>query len=368
MNIVHVITSLDVGGAELMLLRLCRSLNASGNRNSVVCLFSNPETKNKFLQEKIEVIDLHAGKSVEGLFKLAFGFFALKEKIGFYPDVIQGWLPHGNILALLLAKVFYPRAALVWNIRQSLHTWGTNSVMTKGLIRLGASLSSLPDLILFNSQRGFEQHAAIGYSRLRAKVIANGFDLAAFAGAENRTIRNEALTVVHLGRKDPAKDHATFFRAAILVLKNFPDVTFKCVGRGVSFDDEELGAIVPEVLRGRFVFMGQRSDVPEILLSSDVYCSSSNAEAFSNAIGEAMAAGLPCVVTDVGDSKTIVGDVGVVVPPRDPPALAKALEKVLAMSVDERRTLGARARERVREHYSLERITRQYLEVYRGLR
>jgi glycosyltransferase involved in cell wall biosynthesis len=96
--------------------------------------------------------------------------------------------------------------------------------------------------------------------------------------------------------------------------------------------------------------------------------SSAFGEGFPNAIGEAMACEVPCVVTDVGDSAEIVGDAGLVVPPRNPTAMAEAWETLLAKSPEERRVLGRAARERIARNFSLDVVTRQYEILYAGLK
>jgi glycosyltransferase involved in cell wall biosynthesis len=107
--------------------------------------------------------------------------------------------------------------------------------------------------------------------------------------------------------------------------------------------------------------------VADIHTASDISCLCSYTEGLPNAVVEAMACGLPCVVTDVGDSARVVGDTGLVVPPRDPVALADALRGLLTESGDARRDRGRRARERVENEFTIERMSTHYLNLYREL-
>lgn len=99
----------------------------------------------------------------------------------------------------------------------------------------------------------------------------------------------------------------------------------------------------------------------------DILCSSSISEGFSNAIAEAMACGVPCVVTDVGDSAEIVGDTGVVAPPRAPDVLANALATLLLLTPSERAILGKRARARIVARYQIATMVDRTSAVYQGL-
>jgi glycosyltransferase involved in cell wall biosynthesis len=99
----------------------------------------------------------------------------------------------------------------------------------------------------------------------------------------------------------------------------------------------------------------------------DIFCLSSASEAFPNVIGEAMAAGVPCVATDVGDSAMVIGDTGVVVLPQDEHALAAGIESLLTMPLENRRTLGANARARIEANFTLETAVEQYAALYMKL-
>lgn len=220
-----------------------------------------------------------------------------------------------------------------------------------------------------------EQHEAFGFSGDYALVIPNGFDLERFRpDAEQRRRQRQALgipasarVVGHIARFHPMKDHALFLRAAVQVAHQNTDARFLLVGRDVVTANPAFAGIVPGDLADRFMFLGERHDVPELMQAMDVFCQSSWSEAFPNVLGEAMASGIPCIATDVGDSADIVADTGVIVPPRDEEALARGILKMLAKSPGERQSLGLRARERVERNYALPRIVEQYAMLYKRL-
>jgi glycosyltransferase involved in cell wall biosynthesis len=140
-----------------------------------------------------------------------------------------------------------------------------------------------------------------------------------------------------------------------------PSVHFLLCGHKVDGGNRELMRLAADAgLAGRCHLLGRRGDVARVYAALDVLASSSISEAFPLCVGEAMATGVPCAVTDVGDSALLVGATGQVVPPRDPAALAAALYELLSIDAD----LGAAARRRVRDRFSLDAVTRRYEDLY----
>src|SRR5262249_20308544 len=135
---------------------------------------------------------------------------------------------------------------------------------------------------------------------------------------------------------------------------------------GMSTDNEVLMAWIARAGLGDAVrLVGERRDIPALLAACDVAAlSSAFGEGCPNVVGEAMACGVPIVVTDVGDTREMVGRFGRVVPRREPEALAAALVEMLRLAPEERRALGAGARQRIVTDYGLEHIARRYAAVY----
>jgi glycosyltransferase involved in cell wall biosynthesis len=113
--------------------------------------------------------------------------------------------------------------------------------------------------------------------------------------------------------------------------------------------------------------LGPVDNIPRLMSALDIATSSSIVEGFPNVVGEAMASGVPCVVTDVGDCALIVGDSGRVVAPRDPEALAAAWAELLELPDGERLALGAKARERVKDNFSIGSVVAAYESLYREM-
>jgi glycosyltransferase involved in cell wall biosynthesis len=231
----------------------------------------------------------------------------------------------------------------------------------------------LPRRIICPSRASLTWHAGIGYERDKFVVIPNGFDVGAFHPDEEarRSVREElgispgALLVGLIARVDRQKDHRTFLRAAASVHASMDNVHFLLCGSGASWENRELTRWIGDTgLRQRLHLLGERQDISRVTAALDVASLSSTGEAFGNVIAEAMACGVPCACTDVGDLSELVGDTGRVAPPEDVGALANALNSLLALSGEERLRMGLAARARVEERYSVQEMVARYQGVY----
>ena len=177
------------------------------------------------------------------------------------------------------------------------------------------------------------------------------------------------MLVGHFARFDPMKDHETFIRGAAVIRRTVPAVRFLMAGHGVTSKNVVLMDMLRQAnLQDCFDLLGVRSDIPRLMAALDLFCSTSSfGEGFSNVVGEAMASGVPCVVTNVGDSAEIVGDTGLVVPPRDSDAFARACVKILIMPADDRARLGLNPSNRIRENFELQIVHEQYDALYQRL-
>jgi glycosyltransferase involved in cell wall biosynthesis len=179
----------------------------------------------------------------------------------------------------------------------------------------------------------------------------------------------EALLIGMVARFHPQKDHHTFVRAASL-LADQPGVHFLLCGKEITGQNVELsGWIGGTGIGSRIHLLGLREDIPRVVAALDIATlSSSHGEGSPLVVGEAMASGVPCVVTDVGDSAEIVGATGLVVAPRRPEALAEAWRELIEGGPELRGRLGQLARQRVEERYSLPATVSMYQHLYSSLR
>ncbi|GDY07078.1 glycosyl transferase [Planctomycetia bacterium] len=295
----------------------------------------------------------------------------------FQPDVVQGWMYLGNLFGGVAAKLARRDLPVAWNIRHSTLDPKIDSRSMRWSAWLGGQLSGfVPDRIVLCAEAARAAHLQVGYAPEKLEVIPNGFDLGELRPdpAARQRIRHElGLTndtplVGLIGRLHQHKDHQTFVRAARVVADHIPHAHFVGAGEEQTYSASDLWSWVADVgLRDRFHWLGVRRDVPAIDASLDVLVCSSTTEGFPNVVGEAMACGVPCVATDVGECAEVIGDTGRIVPKQAPQQLGKAIAELLRMPPSERMVLGAAARQRVVERYDINRIVERYRDLWHQL-
>lgn len=366
-NVTWVTTGLGTGGAEMILCAFIAASDPRRFRHSVISLTAGGKYVIPLQQLGVNVISLDMAPGRPGiapLFKLARTLRRSR------PDVIAGWMYHGNLAALLGKWLAFLRVPLIWNVRQSLDSLKNEKPGSAAVIRLCARLSRFPNAISYNSRTSARHHEIAGYRKEKSVLIPNGFDLTKFTPhSEARTALRAELglpadttLVGRFGRFASMKDHASFIRAAAIVGTESPQTHFVMVGTGIDERNAELSALISSLhLQPRMHLLGERQDIPQLTAALDVACSSSSfGEGCPNVVGEAMACGVPCAVTDVGDSAWLAGDHGRVVPPRDPAALAEAILGLLRMPDGARRDLGTASRQHIAQNFSLDSVVDRF--------
>jgi glycosyltransferase involved in cell wall biosynthesis len=369
-RVVHIINSFEYGGAEAMLCNLLLRTDQQRFEPHVVSLIDDLTVAEPIVDAglPLTVIGLNRRRpNLGAMWRLVRHLRALK------PDIVHTWMDHSNLIGGLAAKLAgVPE--IVWGIHHSDHVKALTKRSTLLTVWASAKLSHrLPTRIVFCSEHSQRLYAKRGFDSSRCCVVPNGFDTSRFkpdAQARQRIRAQSALrddnTVLGLvARYDPLKDHATFLRAAELLLQTHPHVRFLLCGAGVETSNAQLIAhLASPALREACRLLGPRTDVEQIYAALDIATSSSISEAFPLAIGEAMACGVPCVATDVGDSRLIVGETGRIVPPRDPAAIAAAWRELLELDRAARCDLGSAARKRIVQLFELETFTRRFEQLY----
>lgn len=376
LKVLHVITALNFGGAETMLAKLLEQENASGIAVASSVLSIMPPGR---MGERIRNTGVPlATTGVNGPASIARGLariwtWARQTR----PDLVVGWMYHGQLAATLAAAMCRPNAPFIWNVRHSVDDLRQEKKSTQLVLRLAARLSKRPSAIIYNSHAAAVQYRKIGYCPEREIVIPNGFDCELFqpnATARPRLLQTfgidgRALVVGMVARSHPMKDPATLVRAVLDARQAGTDIHLLIAGTDMHRPTPEVAQLVAQLPADRVTLSDHRADTKHLLPGLDVLAlPSAWGEGFPNVVGEAMASGVPCVVTDVGDSGFVVGDTGLVVPPRNPIALSQALQHVAALGPEGRARLGWAARDRILDHFSLHGVTRQYHRLFEAVR
>ncbi len=372
-KVVHIINSMDYGGAEAMLARLVLRTDPERFATSVISLIDKLPAAASLQDAGIPVTPMGMKPGVSeprGFLRLVRHLKKLR------PDVVQTWMDHSNLIGGL-ANRLANRAALVWGVHHSEHVLGLTKRSTLLTVSACARLSHrLPARVVCCSEKSHALYRCLGFAPGKLLVIPNGFDTDAFRPDPDarRSLREELgldpeTPVIGLvARYDVLKDHGNFLSAARLLTARRPDLRFVLCGRHVDHDNAELVRLVASAgVTDRVHLLGHRQDGAHLQAALDIGTSSSVSEAFPLIVGEAMACGVPCVVTDVGDSSLIVGPYGKVVSPRDPDALANAWFNLLAMAREERVLLGRGARDRISKLFDLGMIVGRYETLYTEL-
>ena len=353
-DVLHIITGLGVGGAEAMLVQLAAALRSRGLSQHVVSLTSHDARAPDLRAAGVDLTIL----GVDSIASLPAAIPALVRSVNrVQPRIIQGWMYHGNLAARLCHFACGGRRGrkLFWNLRAS----NMDEERYGRLIWWSALLSRAVDVVIANSEAGATFHRGRGFRPKRFAVIDNGIDTEKFRPdpAIRKQMRAELgiagddIVVIDVARVDPMKDHENFLAA----MAQLPSAVGIVVGHGTQ------NLRVPPNVRA----LGMRHDTDRLLTAADVIASTSAfGEGFSNVIAEGMSAGLVPVATDVGDARRIIGDVGYIVPVRDPGAFAQAVGAVAALPKDERSRKGALARDRILSNFALDLAADRYFQLY----
>lgn len=366
-KIVHFITGLQLGGAEMVLLQLVEGMDQSRFSNHVVSLDSDGPLKERLEGAGATVTCLGGNlRSPATLMKVRR--ITRSER----PHLVQTWMYHGDLFGGLGAKIG-GSAPIVWGIHAGpLPPPGEKRLMKLGIRGLGFLSRWVPTRVVCCSRSSLEVHARNGYDRKRMLVIPNGFPLRSMVAVDSISVREsvgvaaDAKVVGRFGRWHVQKDLRTMLRA-FKELSGDPHLFL--VGSGMDSGNSDLWAMIQGLgLTGRVQLFGEVGDPAPYYMACDVVVSSSGfGEAMPLVLGEAMSLGVPVVTTDVGDSGELVGSDSRVVPPANPVALASAIQRVLDLPSSERRSMGAGDQRRVQERFSIRKMVEAYERLYEGL-
>ena len=373
MRVVHVIVSLYDGGAQAVLFSLLT--HDKSHEHVVISLTSEGKysTPIKDMGIAVHHLDMPLGKlKWSGLRRLYTLIKAAK------PDVVQTWMYHSDLLGGLCARVQGIRN-IVWGIHHStLDATGT-SRSTQVVVKLLSLLSRfVPKKIISCSRRALEVHVAAGYDSSKMVFVGNGYDLQRFeSGAGSLgslqldlASTQDRIVFATVARWNPQKDQRNLVDACqLLVEQGAPRFTCLLIGPNINEDNVELSTYIQQRnLQDVILLCGSTRDVPAVMNAIDFHVlPSAFGEAFPNVVAEAMSCGTPCIVTDVGDAAEMVADTGWVVPPRDPAALAAAIQDAMRLRGHEQdwAERQQRCRSRAVENFDINKMIAAYEDVWR---
>lgn len=374
MKILHVINTLAAGGAQSVLAQNLEHWPGAEDRQLVICLTGRGPLSARIEALGVQVIHLAVNASKLNPFKFLQMTRAIRS---FKPDVVQTWLYHSDLIGGLASRLV-SRAPLVWGVHHTLGDARAVKKTTRRVVRALARLSRiLPQRIICCADSALETHVAEGYHPQKMSVVYNGVDTIRFqpnqaARAEVREelgLPEKTRLVGMFARFHRQKDFATLAHAAGILAEQFPQVHFVLAGKDVDEHNGQLRAWLKEAgVQARMHLLGLRADMPRLMAAMDIVTlSAAYGEALPLVLCEAMACGVPCVATDVGDSASVIGETGRVAPREDAQALAQGWAEILNLAPAEYDHLGQLARARVVDKFNLTRAADGYRQIYSSL-
>ncbi len=364
--------SLDRGGAERQLVVLAKGLVRRGHAVAVAVFFGGGVYEAELAGAGVRIIHLEKKSRWDVLLFLTRLVRCLRME---HPAVLHSYLSVPNILTVVLRPLL-TATRVVWGVRASNMDLSRYDWLSRLAYALERRLARFTNCIIANSYAGKRYAVANGFPGDKMVVIPNGIDTEYFQfDPERRQLVRSAwgvgeheILIGLVGRLDPMKDHPVFLEAASHIAHERRDVRFVCVGDGPAAYAEPLKQQAAGLgLTGQLIWVGARDNMPAVYSALDIASSTSSyGEGFSNTIAEAMACGVPCVVTDVGDSALIIGDTGGIVAPGDHGALADAIQRLIDLPLEQRRGIGEACRARIVSEFGIDRLV-QHTEQALGL-
>tara|TARA_Y100000389_G_C17449582_1_gene513836 strand:+ start:520 stop:1647 length:1128 start_codon:yes stop_codon:yes gene_type:complete len=371
MKIVHIITGLNDGGAEHTLFKICKYDNL--NKHIVISLTGPGKYFSLLKKLKIKVYCLNAS-----FFSIHKFFFLIRLLHLLNPDIVQTWLVHADFVGGIAARLASIKK-IIWNVRYSDLKLGKAKLTTIIIIKILSKLSYLiPKSIVIASKRAKKIYEIKGYDKKKLRFIPNGYDLSILKPSKfqkinfqrKNKIKKKIPLIGKVARYDLKKDHLNLIKALSLIRSK--NVNFSCVliGTNINQSNIKLVSKIKELnLSNHVKLLGQNDDITKVMNGLDVYIqSSSYGEGFPNVVAEAMSCGTPCVVTDVGDAKFIVGKNGWIVPPNNSIKLAKAIEKALSeIGTSHWSRRCNKARLRIKDNFNIINMIKSYSNLWNNV-
>ena len=348
------------------------SLRTKSDNNHCVISLTDLGFHGPILQKQGVSVYEMGMRSPKDFLRSAWRLIFLLRKIK--PEILQTWMVHADLIGGTAARLAGIKH-VIWGVHST--DYSVESRSTQVLRWLCSPLSYLiPSKVVCVAQSSLNASVDAGYAAQKMIVINNGFDVEALRQQRNPVgairamagIAPDELIIGCLGRFNPAKDHANFVKAAGLLAAKYPKSRFLMVGRNLDAANIALRSLISATgYENRFILLGERADAAACIDAMDVFVLSSCTEAFPMVLGEAMALGIPCVTTNVGDSALLLGDAGELVPPRDSLALAAAVSRILDLTAVERKALGHKGSKRVEECFTMLAALERFDELYTSL-
>lgn len=383
-KVMHLLNRLNRGGQEVLVYNLVRELNKLRYEHIICCLRDGGGLKEEVVQSGIKVVALDLPRRSIFLFPIfLYDIFRIARKMSRLisegeVSLIQTHLPHTDLLGCLVGRLTQTPVVMSFASTKMLSTvWGKGPLGIKFRLRMSLlrSLSrSAKKMITVGENVSEAVNRALHPEPGKLQVVRNGVFIPKLASSDDKIEAREKLglaaedfVITCVGRLVPFKGQHFLIEAVKIIAEQHPEVRLLLVGGGPEKDSiQELAE--QSGLKEKAFLLGERSDVPDILIASDLFVLPSFWEGISIALLEAMSYGLPVVVTDVPGNREVLGsqENGILVPPRDSLALKEAIVSLLE-GADLRAKLGQKSRIRVERYFNFADTVAGTEEVYENI-
>ena len=368
-KIVHIISGLQVGGAERSLFNICNSSLNDNFKQYVICLGNKG-----YYSQKIEEIGLeiyHINFNSWHFVKSLIRFITVLKKIS--PNIIQGWMNHGNFASILALFILNFKPIIYWNIRQSFYKNKNDLFYTKFLFLFNIFFSRIPKKIIINSNISKIQLQNFGFHIDSFKFIPNGFDSNYWVRdlsfrklkRENLGIENLDFLIGYVGRYHPMKNIILLLKAFEIISINFPNSKLVIIGHKENDFNKFEKLIFDRIPNNQIILLNQKNNINKYYSIFDLFTLCSVSEGFPNVLGEAMSCELCCISTNVGEASALLQEVGFIIPVDDLDALVREITNCIE-NLEITKNMGGGARNKIIKSYSLQNTVNQYFNLYNG--
>ena len=364
--ILHIIPSLQIGGAEKILASLINNKINKDVDHIVLSLLGTGLLYEKIEQNCRQVFFLNLHK-----IKIKHIYLTLKKIKALKPAVIFAWMYHSCLLAIILQKIFRYKFDIVWCLRHSIYDKHHEKLFTRLIIQLLIIYKKLANNIIYNSYRSKESHEKIGLRKIKSCIIYNGYESTKINDKYSDEIKSklqvnkQSIIIGMVANFRSFKDHENCIEAFNIIRKKRPNVFLVLIGTGINKDNNKLINIINKHgILNLVILVGIIDKVSDYMKAFDISILSSYSESFPNVIAESMLVGTPVVATDVGATKFIVGNTGIVVPPRSPNLLAKGCLDLLDLNKNDYNQICEKARKRIENNFSIEKMIKKFENLY----
>lgn len=371
MKVCHIINSLNNGGAENILLKICENSKFEKNKTQhyVISLISNGDLHSKFNKSNVQVYELNFKKNFFFLIHF-FKLFQLVKQIK--PNILMGWMYHSSILAYILGKLLKTEK-IYWNIRHTKLVFLKSSIFTIIISKLLAIISNFSKIyIIYCSDESKKLHSKVGYNNKFAKIIFNGVDIYKYKLSNETKLKlknkyqigQDTFVIGMIANYRKQKNHTFLFKSLNIFKGKKINFMLVLAGRDISYNNKKLLKIINKNnISDNVLLLNNVSNTSSLYSLFDIFVLTSNfGESFSNVLIESMSSSVPCFSSNIGASKFIVGDVGWTLNDFDQNDFSNKLEQIYKLTKENEywNNLKILNRQRIKNNFSLEKMINNY--------